>query len=68
MNLRDTSTEPSNLFGDRNVPNMPESHKEDSDDDEDLNDRANEILEPPSFEPAHIPHAQNRVRRESSKN
>lgn len=71
MNLRDTSTEPSNLFGDRNVPNvpsMPESRKEDSDDEDDLNDRANEIKELPTLETAHVPNADRRARGEASKN
>ena len=65
LNLRDTSTEPSNLFGDQNmnhmnrrstdVINRPENNKEDSDDE--LNDRAEPVTELPNLDNVHVPHA-----------
>lgn len=62
LNIRDTSQEPSNLYGDRNLPSnrisrangMAESANEDSDD---LNDRAALPSDLPGLEEAHVPHA-----------
>ena len=67
LNIRDTSQEPSNLHGDRNLPSnrisrangMPESANEDSDD---LNDRAALPSDLPGLEEAHVPHAQRQER------
>ena len=63
LNLRDTSAEPSNIFGDTNLP----STLRDEDFDNDLNDRQppvdeNLISELPPLEIAHVPHHERRAR------
>jgi len=49
LNIRDTSAEPSNLFGDRHLPG-----REDAEEDAEFNDRLPDDL--PELEEAHIPH------------
>ena len=59
LNLRDTSAEPGNIFGDTNLP--ARANNIDGEDSDDLNDRQpiEDILmtpELPSLETVHVPH------------
>ena len=65
LNLRDTSSEPTNLFGDRNLPSSrgmrarAAAHAAAAQDDsDDINDRAAMPSDLPDLEQAHVPHAQ----------
>lgn len=58
LNLRDKSSDPSNLFGDRNLP------REET--DVDLNDREVPI-DLPNLEEAHVPHNERKARAAASK-
>ena len=73
LNLRDTSTEPTNLFGDQNLASnlmrstdvirMPENNKQDSDNDDELNDRVEEsVTELPTLDNVHVPNHERRYR------
>ena len=58
LNLRDTSAEPGNIYGDSNLPTS--HHYSNEDIDSDLNDRqevnTNDVSELPPLETAHVPH------------
>lgn len=59
LNLRDTSAEPTNLFGDRNLPSQA------AQDNDDLNDR--EVPDDlPPLEEAHVPHRERKARAAAS--
>ena len=76
MNLRDTSSDPTNLHGDANIPrasdaNLRRGAGSNVNDDNDLNDRVEDDgttglpSDLPDLETAHVPHAE---RRQRSKN
>lgn len=56
LNLRDTSAEPGNIYGDSNIP-ASRILRRDEDFNDDLNDRADNDAEdlPPPLETAHVP-------------
>lgn len=74
MNLRDTSSEPTNLYGDQNLPRTTNSQNNAgaNNDDDDLNDRATGGLsrmpsDLPDLETAHVPHRERKARAAASK-
>lgn len=61
LNIRDRSYEPSNLFGDQNIPSTRNrTNAAADDDDDDLNARVPDDL--PDLETAHVPHAERGAR------